>query len=747
MISFKELINPLNKRVNNLIDFETKPQKNNNNDLIKDELPYLKEIVDILGNDAVSKNARLKKIRQELEEIIYIIENTTGDDKSDAVGDYNKQFSRAQLFIKLLNRTLKQLDQPYFGKIIFNRKNGVTKDGSTIPQKEITTYIGRFALFDKNTNKMLITDWRAPIANLYYQNSGPKNNLQFKTPIGKQTGDLEQKRQFEISEARIDSIYEAKTGNASADQFLLSQLQKRIGKKLQDIISTIQEEQNNIIRDDMNKTIILQGVAGSGKTTILLHRIAYLLYKHKDNLKSQNMLVIAPNKMFLDYISDVLPSLGVDEIGRNTYITWAKNILNWDNSYIASTSKDNLKIKKLKGSKKFINLINNYIKNFEDDLFSKMPKDPLNLIIEQRFNLMKEKHPELNLEQQLNLSLDYAFAQLQFKNKTTGDFMGRLEMQNSRKKKIRSYMKKRLNPLKIYRDLYKQTKIFKNSGFTSKEINEIKTHTLKNFKKVKGGIQKYKVEDIAPILSIHLNLFGKKEHLKDYVVVDEAQDLSPYQIKTIYSISKNKNLLLAGDIAQSIVPPFYFKKWTELEEILKEDSLEYYNLKRCYRTTVEIIEYAQKLFRDKMPKEYQPEAVLRHGEEVGKIEHSKESEKMYKLVQAVKDSINKGSVTTAILTKDYNSADKLFNKFKNYKDKNGQKLADTLDKQILSYKTSDYRNGVLVMPIENAKGLEFDTVIISDREKYDLSKALDIRLLYVAITRALHRLTIFTKKS
>jgi DNA helicase-2/ATP-dependent DNA helicase PcrA len=744
VICFKELLNPLNRRVPLILDFEKNPQRNTDNPLINEELDYLKKIVEILGEEALSKNERLDKIRKELEDIIYIIENTTGDDKSEAVGDYNKHFKRAKMLIKLLNRILSQLNQPYFGKVIFDRKDIESTKPIEGKKKEITTYFGKFAYFDKDTNKMLVTDWRAPIANVYYKNTGPTNDIHFKSPVGKQIGDLVQKRQFEISEGRINNIYEARTGNAAADAFLLSQLTQRVGKKLQDIVSTIQEEQNEIIRDQLNQTTVLQGVAGSGKTTILLHRIAYLLFTYKEELKAEKMLIIAPNKMFLDYISDVLPSLGVDEIGRNTYISWAKDILNWDEKFSLSTGKEDLTIKRLKGSKKFIKLIELYIEQFERDLFEKMPDDPLRFIIENRYEYMKAAHPELDMSEQLQLSLEYAFAQLQFKNKTTGDFMGRLEMQKKRQSEIQSYFTKRLNPLKIYRDLYRVDSIFKEAGFDTKTAKALKKYTLEHFKKAPGGIQKFKVEDLPPMLNIHLHIYGKKDHIEDYIVVDEAQDLSPYQIKTLHSIAKNGNLLIAGDIAQSIVPPFYFEEWNELEDVLDTGNKEikYYHLKRCYRTTVEIIEYANELFKGKLSERYRPEAVLRHGDEVIIKEFKSEDEKINSIINIVRESVKAGASTTALLTKDYNSADKLFETLEQYKDEKGRNISEIFEKDFLSYKSSDYKSGILVMPIEKAKGLEFDSVVITDRDSYDLNKTLDVRLLYVAITRALHRVII-----
>ncbi|MFA5623027.1 MAG: UvrD-helicase domain-containing protein, partial [Candidatus Dojkabacteria bacterium] len=336
MQTFEKELNPIYTRVDEINDFKSVIPKTDNE---REEYPHLKKITDINAQTSKRMIKRLEDLEIELEEQVQIIARETDlDARADAAGVYNKILRSIEECIERINRELIKLDTPYFGKIVFQTQ----LRGN---ERDLPIYIGKFALMDRDTYRPLISDWRAPIANLYYENSGPANNLQYDSPTGIREGNLIQKRQFSISEARIKHIYDAKSGNIAADEFLLAQLNERLGQKLQDIVSTIQAQQNEIIREEINKPVVIQGVAGSGKTTILLHRLAYLFYAYKAHIRPSKSLIIGPNKMFLDYITDVLPSLGIENVLANTYIFWAKSVLGWDNTYILHPSKEDLKIK------------------------------------------------------------------------------------------------------------------------------------------------------------------------------------------------------------------------------------------------------------------------------------------------------------------------------------------------------------------------------------------------------------------
>ena len=719
MRTFEKELNPLHSRVPELSDFSNvTPQTQTE----KEEYPHLQKVTQLTKTVVQRQIKILKDLEVDLEDQIKVIALETGDDKASAVSIYNKILKEIQKTVVRINKELITFDTPYFGKILFKTK--VSRQ-----EKDLPVYIGKFAMVDPETYLPLISDWRAPIANLYYENSGPKENVQYTSPIGVRRGDLLQKRQFDISEARIRNIYDAKTGNVAADEFLLSQLNQRLGQKLKDIVATIQSQQNDIIREEINKPVIIQGVAGSGKTTILLHRLAYLFFAHKESITPERTLVIAPNKMFLDYISDVLPSLGIQGVETNTYMFWAKNILGWDEKYVLYHKEENLEYKEYKGSLEFIKVIDRYFEDFEEELLDNIPYSRKDLI-RNRYYELKTTYPYITMIERLELATEFALAQKQFRNQTAGYFMDSYEKDLEKRKEIKKYFVNKSKIVDIYRQLFTKDYLGKNiSKYTLEGINR----SSKN--------KTFRMEDLAPITYLHLKIHGSKEHEKEYVVADEAQDLSLVQILTLLQIAKNRNITIAGDLAQSIIPPFYIKDWNQAIKLFDKWNIQnysYHQLNRCYRTTVEIIEFANKIFKNRFPESYKlPEAVLRHGEPIRRIKCKPilemEDRELDDLMKEIKSQFEKGSVTCALICRNKEHARVIHQRIEKYQ--------TFLERDIVDYSRSDYKTGLLILPVEDAKGLEFDTVIIVDINDVNYPEAeLSTRLMYVAITRALHRL-------
>jgi DNA helicase-2/ATP-dependent DNA helicase PcrA len=728
MQDFKKYLNPFYKDISEVEDFSDVEYRD---EIEKEEYPHLKRVTKINTESVKVLLPRLAKLTKELEEQVKIIEMETGDDAKDARGIYNKIIREIQTTVDRINLDLIKVDSPYFGKIVFHPYK------QSYSKKDLNIYIGKFAITDQESKIPLVVDWRAPIANLYYQNSGPTENVEFEAPVGKRGGDLKQKRQFEISRARIQNIYDAKSGNVAADEFLLSQLKSRLGKKLTDIVATIQAQQNKIIREDINKPVIIQGVAGSGKTTILLHRLAYLFFNYKETIKPEQSLVVAPNQMFLDYISDVLPNLGISGVNTLTYLFWAKQVLDWDSRYTVSTEDENLKYKEFKGSIKFLKFLDRYFESYEEELLEDIPYSRSDLI-ERRYHELKNEFPDISMEERLRLSIDYAFAQKQFKAKKTGAFDDSFDIENSKRKELIRYVNKKVDPFKIYQNIFKEKHLDR----------DICKYTLKGLRS-RNAYKYFRLEDLAPMVYLQLKIKGSKEFAQECVVVDECQDLSFIEIVTLIKIAKRGNITLAGDLAQAIIPPFYIKDWDEIIKLFKQfgyQNVSYHQLNRCYRTTIEIIEFANKIFKDKFPKNFKlPEGVLRHGDKIKRINYKHdiinlENDDLEKFIELIKKDFDKGSVTCALICRDRKHADEVYEKLTPYEDKIGRDL--------VSYTQSDYKNGLLVLPISHAKGLEFDSVIILDMNEDNYSDTeYSARLLYVAITRALHRLYIVTSES
>jgi DNA helicase-2/ATP-dependent DNA helicase PcrA len=726
MQDFKKYLNPLYKDIHQIEDFSDIEYKN---ELEKEEYPHLEKVTKINSKSIKKLFSRLEKLQIELEDQIRIIEQEVGDDAKDARGIYNRILDEIQITVDRINLDLSKTDSPYFGKILFLPHGKSSKD--------LKIYIGKFAVIEKNTHIPLVIDWRAPIANLYYQNSGPKKNVEFNAPVGKRKGDLKQKRQFEISRARIQNIYDAKSGNVAADEFLLNQLKGRVGKKLTDIVATIQAQQNEIIREDINKPVIIQGVAGSGKTTILLHRLAYLFFNYKEEIQPEASLIVAPNRIFLDYISDVLPNLGVRGVTTLTYLFWGKQTLGWDNRYTVSTKKENLKYKEYKGSLDFLRFLDKYFDGYEEELLDKIPYSQKD-IVEDRYYKLKNDFPQISMEERINLAIDYAFAKKQFRNKRTGSFDDSFDIENKKRKEITKYINKKLDPYTIYQSIFKDKKLDKN--MCKYTLEGLRAHNAHRY---------FRMEDLAPMVHLQLKIKGSKEFQQDYIVVDESQDLSYIEIATLIQIAKKGNITLAGDLAQSIIPPFYIKDWKDVIKLFKDiryQNVSYHQLNRCYRTTIEIINFANKIFKERFPKSYElPEAVLRHGEDIKKIKYGTElkdlnDEELKNFIKLIKKEFQKDAVTCAIVCRDKQHANDIYERIKPYEEE--------IERNIVAYSESDYKNGLLILPITHVKGLEFDSVIIADMNQVRYPDTeYSTRLLYVAITRALHRLIVITNKN
>lgn len=721
MQTFKNHLNPLYRQLEQVSSFNDLGELS---ELEKQEYPTLQEITKRKIAEIQTLLPRLDRLEGELEHQIILIEHESDiDARKDAKSVYNQILQQIESLVNRINNELIALDSPYFGKIVFLPDD--SKSG-----KPLILYIGKFALIDDKTHIPLITDWRSPIANIYYENSGPTKSVSFQAPVGTRTGELQQKRQFQISRARIKGIYDAKSGNVAADEFLLSQLNERLGQKLQDIVSTIQAQQNTIIREDVNHPSVIQGVAGSGKTTILLHRLAYLFYTYKETITSENSLIIAPNQMFIDYVSDVLPDLGISKVDTQTYLFWARNFLMWDDHYRLSNLPEDMQVKEFKGSLEFLDILDKYFEEFEKSLLEDMPYSRKD-IVSNRYYLLKKNFPDIEMSERLELALEYSFAQKHFRKSLDGYIGDMGDSDFEIKKKVLTYLRNNTNIYRLYKDMFKEDLLppdvcrYSLEGLSHQEGN--------NF---------FRMEDLAPMVYLSQKINGTKHVTRDTVMVDEAQDISFVQLATLIRIAKDGNITLAGDLAQSIIPPFYIKSWDNVLELLKRytnKEVSFYQLQKCYRTTVEVINYANGLFKDKFPKSYQlPEAVLRHGDDVKVLNVGNTLDKCSEknlniLIEKIKEQFVKGAVTCAILCRDKNHSTSVYNRLKEY--------TEDIGREVINYTENDYRQGLLVMPIENAKGLEFDSVFIADMDSYT-NDELSWRLLYVGITRALHRLFI-----
>ncbi len=627
---------------------------------------------------------------------------------------------RAERKLQLIE---KSLDKPYFARIDFeNELKFVEK-----------CYISKVGISDSE-NKILTVDWRAPIASMYYDSN--IGNASYISPSGVINGNLLIKRQFDIENGLILSIQDVDT--VSNDDMLKPYLNASADNRLKNIVSTIQWEQNKIIRENINKNIIVQGVAGSGKTTVALHKVAYLVYNNIDFIKPDEYLVIGPNKFFVNYISGVLPDLDVENVMQSTIFEILTSIIPNNLNLISDEERlekylknaNILNVSKYKSSINFKNdcdqIINEYIKKIipDKDLIYKGIPILARSVIEKIFTEDINDYETLNVRMEkfyskfskfietkkeriiFNVSNYYMLNKNEIKKE---DYQCAIkEIKNKCSNIIKSYFSKaKPNIIQLYIQILLELNI--------KEVSYLRKKNVE-------------FEDLAPLMYIYYKFYGNSKFYKyKHVVIDEAQDLSVFNYYVLKQLLSRATFSIFGDLAQSIYEYRSINNWEEIIEIFEKIDIKY--LEKSYRTTVQIMNEANKITSNIGLAKAVP--VIRNGKNVL---YYRSSDLLKSILEVLNKYLKENYKSIAIICKTEKESIQIYEYLKN----NGIVLT------LISDNESNYNAGVCVITSYLAKGLEFDGVIISNASSnvYLENNLLDMKLLYVAMTRALHELTI-----
>ena len=628
-------------------------------------------------------------------------------------------------------------ERPYFARIDF-------KDDKKQNKEKI--YVGKIGVLDLDGN-IVITDWRAPISTLYYDSN--LGRVEYIAPEGIVKGDMSLKRQIIISNKRVTDIFDV--DSVSDDELLKPYLGANADNRLKNIVASIQGEQNYIIRKGIEKNIVVQGVAGSGKTTVALHRIAYLMYNNSDKYKADQFMVIGPNKFFINYISNVLPDLDAGNAVQLTIEELAKKFIDEDILFEDVTKNlsdiiDNgveKKYLKFKNSMDYYRLLDNYLNDIESGFISAK-----GLVINNIQVLSKEDienvYKTVNgscVSQKLEMTSKVIANRLKNNNdvyeyiKNSMDTLCQNEKDVNRK---RNLIKKEFDMLKeltsngfekqlkklLNIDKIKVLNIYIDFINSLDDMIELKSDTMYLLKK-----KTCQNEDIAALLYIKYYLFGN-EKFKKYkqVVVDEAQDFGKFTFYMLKLLISNATFSIFGDIAQGI---YSYKSIDDFNEILEDifKEAEYIKLKKSYRTSIEIMNEANKISKEIGLDEALP--VIRSAGPVIKSKINKSDKENY-IVNQVKKYKEAGFKSIAII---YKNQKELVNMNKKLKENN-------IESEIIYKDQEKYEGGICLLTSYLSKGLEFDVVIIADVEDeiYKYDNRLDMKLLYVSMTRALHKL-------
>lgn len=593
------------------------------------------------------------------------------------------------LAVRHLNKMKKLSGSPYFARIDF------AEEGN----EAIPYYIGQFSF--RHDHKVLISDWRAPVSTLFYD--GEVGKAAFTAPKGEVEGELIRKRQFKIKDGTME--YALESSIQIQDDVLQKELSHTSDEKMKSIISTIQKEQNKIIRDENTDTMIIQGVAGSGKTSIALHRIAYLLYRFKETLTAKNITIISPNKVFGDYISNVLPELGEEPVYEMSFADIADVQLEYvydyepDKDPLSTTDSGWIERSQFKSTMEFVKLMDEYISDLPERVFTATDIDfeefhiPADWIqgrydVYKRFPVMKRLEVIGDDVQERILTENIR----EYKMPTRRSVMSRLKK-----------MLKFKSTLQIYKQFYK-------------DIGKPKMFQMVNFHTLEWN-------DVYPFLYLHAAVEGVKESRKmKHIVIDEMQDYTPIQYAVIGKLFDCPKTIL-GDYSQ-FIHPFQKHSLEDMRSLYPESQLMLLN--KSYRSTYEIIQFA---------KQFKPgvdiDVIERHGDVPDIISCGDKEEELQKIRQYISNFANTDFASLGIIAKSNKAAAELF-----------EKLSDIPEVNLISPDSKKYVNGISVVSVQMAKGLEFDAVVIPDSGKNNYSTDYDQSLMYVACTRAMHKLTL-----
>ncbi|SET68683.1 UvrD-helicase domain-containing protein [Paenibacillus sp. NFR01] len=642
--------------------------------------------------------------------------------------------------------------QPYFGRLDFQ------ENGEEEPK---ALYIGKIGVDSEQvSDRPLVIDWRAPVASLFYSFTGGLDAAAYEAPEGLVEGLVYLKRNVvirqEILERVADTFNRDSDAPAVSDEFLVYRLGENKDNKLRDIVSTIQEEQDKIIRAAKNTALIIQGVAGSGKTTVALHRLAFLLYQYKEQVTAEKMIIFAPNRMFLDYISDVLPELGVGNIAQSTFPDWAAGVLEvelpeqdtqqtlnaWFETEGGMPEITDETPGRFKGSTALMGVIEDAVKGLEAEAVPPGDFSPWDGALLRRSMILKwhneeyRPYPPAKRKERVMARL-HRWIEMELKKSPS------LAALKDRKKKAAAREKQyaakwpKYEPLTIYKQMFGAVKAPEGiaeaaSAVIPKAVQKETAAALK-----KGQIRE---EDLPPLLYIHYLLNGGEGTLRfDHIVIDEAQDFSPFQIAVLDLYVKGHSFTILGDLSQGIHAYKGVHAWEEMQALFAPEHTAYHALTRSYRSTMEIIDFANVILAEGVHSPLLAVPVFRSGNPVRVLSFAEaapagaEETRLAAVRGALAELSGDGREyrTVAVLTRTLREAEALH-----------AGLADQYaGLNLIDGRMTEYRGGLSVLPVYLSKGLEFDAVILADADKGHYGEAAwDAKLLYVGCTRALHEL-------
>lgn len=634
---------------------------------------------------------------------------------TDKIIDYEEEEHKILLLEKMIK-------SPYFARIDFKF------DDEDEFEK---IYIGRSSLRKNSYQEMYVYDWRSPIASVFYRFM--TGEAFYDAPCGRVTGELNLKRQYEIKNGKLEYFFDSDI--QIVDEFLRQLLSQNTTAKMKAIVETIQHEQDVVIRDMENDLLMVQGVAGSGKTSIALHRAAYLMYQGlQTKLSANNIMIISPNSIFEQYISNVLPELGEDNVISSVFEDILSELLNGRKIQSRNDFLENLIV-----NSKYKEISRNSIE-FKTSSFFREILDQFLIDIPRQWiefedvyyegkcvvsgQILKDKilgRPETPLGIKLEQLEDYILEQIF----GTGKGRGHKEEKNLIKQEIQKFIK--IDIVELYKILFSNEAYFysllQNSN-PSQNIKNIWKYTKENLE-----ADSLYYDDAIAIAYLYLKIYGtnKYKNIKQ-VVIDEAQDYYPLQYEIFNLLFSNAKFTILGDMKQTLAKKEDISFYEQIQKILNKKKSSLIMLDKSFRCTNEILNFSLKFIEQSS----QIKSFNRNGDSP-KVYIADNSEIFIdEIVKEIKLCQEKGFQSICLICKTEKNSTYLFNKIKH-----------KLDIQLIKNGSVSDLQGVFILPVYMSKGLEFDTVLICDADSQNYHDEDDKNLLYVACTRALHKLSLF----
>ena len=634
---------------------------------------------------------------------------------TDKIIDYEEEEHKILLLEKMIK-------SPYFARIDFKF------DDEDEFEK---IYIGRSSLRKNSYQEMYVYDWRSPIASIFYRFM--TGEAFYDAPCGRVTGELNLKRQYEIKNGKLEYFFDSDV--QIVDEFLRQLLSQNTTAKMKAIVETIQHEQDVVIRDMENDLLMVQGVAGSGKTSIALHRAAYLMYQGlQTKLSANNIMIISPNSIFEQYISNVLPELGEDNVissvfedilsalligrkiqSRNDFL---ENLI--VNSKYKEISRNSIEFKT---SSFFREILDQFLIDIPrqwiefEDVYYEGKCVVSRQILKDKILGRTETPLGIKLEQLEDYILEQIFG--------TGKGRGHKEEKNLIKQEIQKFIK--IDIVELYKILFSNEAYFysllQNSNL-SQGIKSIWEYTRENLE-----ADRLYYDDAIAIAYLYLKIYGtnKYKNIKQ-VVIDEAQDYYPLQYEIFNLLFSNAKFTILGDMKQTLAKKEDISFYEQIQKILNKKKSSLIMLDKSFRCTNEILNFSLKFIE----KSSQIKSFNRNGDSP-KVYIADNSEIFIdEIVKEIKLCQEKGFQSICLICKTEKNSTYLFNKIKN-----------KLDIQLIKNGSVSDLQGVFILPVYMSKGLEFDAVLICDADSQNYHDEDDKNLLYVACTRALHKLSLF----